>query len=85
MIKIIIDGNKYRFNFRNQIQHVQALNNQVGVMRHAMDTAHKWNMFVHELNGNTTFNTMKNCNLVYTKVNQFLMLNVDVLANSLEL
>jgi hypothetical protein len=71
MSKIIIDGSKHRFNFRNQTQRVQTLNYQVGVMKHVMDTAHKWSMFMHELRGNDTFNTMKNYNPICTKINQF--------------
>jgi hypothetical protein len=69
MRKIIIDGNKHRFNFKNQTQTTLIVNNQVGAMNHVVDIAHKWNMFLHELNGNTTFNTMKNRNLIYTKAN----------------
>jgi hypothetical protein len=69
MNKLIINGNKHKFDFRNQIQPTQVVNNQVGAMIHVVDIAHKWNVFLHELNGNTTFNTMKNCNLVHTKAN----------------
>jgi len=64
MNKIIVDGSKHKFDFRDQIQLVQALNNQVGAMSHVVDTTYKWN-------GNTTFNTMKNHNPICTKTNQF--------------
>jgi hypothetical protein len=69
MRKIIIVGDKHRFDFKNEIQPIQIVNKQVGAMSHVVDITHKWNMFLHELNGNTTFNTMKNHNLIYTKAN----------------
>lgn len=64
MNKIIVNGSKHKFDFRDQTQLVQALNNQIGVMSHVVDTIYKWS-------GNTTFNTMKNHNPICTKANQF--------------
>ncbi len=62
---------KHGFNIGYQTWATQGLNSHVCMVHHAMYTIDIWNMFLHQLNGDTIPHTLKNNNPICFKTNQF--------------
>jgi hypothetical protein len=78
MSKIVMHGGKKKFNLENENQPIQSMDKWVGVVSLALDTTHIWNVFLHELSDHTTIHTMENCNSIYIKTTNLLVMLVSL-------